>query len=61
MTTQSIEIHYLNFDGDLYDQKIEVSLLHFLREEQKFDTIALLKEQLANDKKEMLAYINNLS
>ena len=60
-TSQSIEIHYLNFDGDLYDKKIEVALLHFLREEQKFDSVALLKEQLANDKKETLAYINNLS
>lgn len=46
---QSIEIHYLNFNADLYHQKIEVSLLYFIREEQKFESISLLKEQLQQD------------
>jgi riboflavin kinase/FMN adenylyltransferase len=58
---QSIEIHYLNFDGDLYDKKIEVSMLYFIRLEQKFESVALLKMQLENDKKQTLAYIDKLS
>ena len=56
----SIEIHYFNFDGDLYDQKISVSLLEYLREEQKFDSVALLKQQLEQDQNTASVYINQL-
>ncbi len=58
---QTIEINYLNFDGDLYEKKIEVALLHYIRAEQKFESVALLKAQLERDKKLTLTYINNLS
>jgi len=54
----SIEIHYFDFDDDLYDQKISVSILERLRPEQKFGSVALLKEQLEKDKKTALEYIN---
>lgn len=56
----SIEIHYFDFDGDLYNKKISVSLLEYLRPEQKFDSVALLKKQLEKDKNTSLTYINNL-
>ena len=56
----SIEIHFFDFDADLYDQKISVSLLEYLRPEQKFDSIDLLKQQLVKDKNDALAYINSL-
>jgi riboflavin kinase/FMN adenylyltransferase len=56
----SIEIHFFDFDGELYDQKISVSLLEYLRPEQKFDSVALLKQQLEKDKKSALDYINKL-
>jgi len=56
----SIEIHYFDFDGDLYDQKISVSLLEYLRPEQKFDSVDLLKQQLEKDKKSALDYIAKL-
>lgn len=56
----SIEIHYFDFDADLYDQKIAVSLLEYLRPEQKFDSVHLLKEQLAQDKETALDFIKNL-
>lgn len=55
----SIEIHYFDFDADLYNQKISVSLLEYLRPEQKFDSIALLKAQLEKDKNTSLTYIKN--
>lgn len=58
--TQSIEIHFLNFDEDIYDLEITVSLLQYIREEQKFDSVTLLKEQLENDKKTTLDFINKL-
>ena len=54
----SIEIHYFDFNGDLYDQKISVSLLEYLRAEQKFESVALLKQQLEKDRKTALKFIN---
>ena len=53
----SIEIHYFDFDTDLYDQKIAVSIVHYLRPEQKFDTVDLLKKQLEKDKKTAFAFL----
>jgi riboflavin kinase/FMN adenylyltransferase len=54
----SVEVHYFDFDADLYDQEIRVSILEYLRSEQKFDSVALLKEQLEKDKNAALAYID---
>lgn len=56
----SIEIHYFNFDSDLYDQELAVSILQYIRPEQKFDSVDLLKAQLETDKKFALAYINEV-
>jgi riboflavin kinase / FMN adenylyltransferase len=53
----SVEVHYFDFDGDLYDQEIRVSVLKHLRSEQKFDSVALLKSQLEKDKESSLAFI----
>lgn len=55
----SIEINYFDFDGDLYDHKVTVSILEYLRPEQKFDSVTLLKEQLEKDKDASLNYIDN--
>lgn len=54
----SIEIHYFNFNADLYNQKVSVSILQYLRPEQKFDSVTLLKEQLEKDATTALAYFN---
>lgn len=56
----SIEIHYFDFDSDLYDQKIVVSILKYIRPEQKFDSVDLLKAQLEKDKVTALDYISHL-
>lgn len=56
----SIEIHYFDFDADLYGQNIAVSILQFLREEQKFDSLDLLKKQLEKDKNSALVFIQKL-
>ncbi|GAA3752341.1 MULTISPECIES: bifunctional riboflavin kinase/FAD synthetase [Flavobacterium] len=55
---QTIEVHLFNFDKDIYDQNIEVSLLHYIREEQKFSSLDALKAQLNQDKIDSLAFIN---
>lgn len=55
---QSIEIHYFDFNADLYNQKISVSILQRIRSEQKFESVDLLKEQLEKDKKTALVFLN---
>lgn len=56
----SIEVHFLDFDADLYDEKITVSILDRIRDEQKFESVALLKLQLEKDKNTALSYIDAL-
>ncbi|UQD55729.1 bifunctional riboflavin kinase/FAD synthetase [Flavobacterium sp. K5-23] len=56
----SIEVHYFNFNSDLYNQEISVSLLHYIRPEQKFDSVELLKSQLQKDADSAISYINKL-
>ncbi len=56
----TIEIHFLDFDTNLYDQKITVSILKYLRPEQKFDSLDLLTQQLEKDKNTALTYLSEL-
>lgn len=55
---KTIEIHFFDFNGDLYDRTIQIDMLHRLRDEQKFDSIDELKRQLAKDKETSLLLIN---
>ena len=45
----SIEVHLLNWSGDLYGQTLKVNLLKFLRPEQKFPSVEALKQQITKD------------
>jgi riboflavin kinase / FMN adenylyltransferase len=56
----SVEVHYFDFDSDLYDQKIKVSILHYIRSEENFKTLDLLTKQLEKDKNSALAYLNKI-
>ena len=47
---RTMEIHFFNFDYNLYDKIIKVSFLSKIREEKKFDSIESLKVQLEVDK-----------
>ena len=53
----SIEVHFIDFDADLYNSKIEISVLERIREEQKFDSIELLKLQIQEDKETAISFI----
>jgi riboflavin kinase/FMN adenylyltransferase len=44
-----LESHFFDFEGDLYGANLRVSLLHFIRPEQKFDGLDALKNQIAID------------
>ena len=45
----TVEVHLLNWSGNLYDQNLTVYLTRFLRPEQKFDSLDALKKQIAID------------
>ena len=45
----SLEVHLLEFQGDLYDQPLTISFLSFLREEKKFGSLEELKNQITAD------------
>lgn len=45
----TVEVHLLNWSGNLYGQTLEVSLNKFLRTEQKFASVAALQEQISRD------------
>ncbi len=54
---QTIEVHFFNFDKDIYNKKIEIQLLERLRDEEKFESIESLKIQLYKDMKISLDFI----
>ena len=56
----AIEVHLLDFDKDIYNQKIQVQLLERLRDEQKFESFEALKLQLEVDKQNTIHYFENL-
>lgn len=46
---QTIEVHLLNWEGNLYDQILTVKLEQFLRPEKKFNSLDELKQQIKID------------
>jgi riboflavin kinase/FMN adenylyltransferase len=54
----TIEVHLLDFDGNLYGQNIRVRCYKRLRDEQKFNDIGELKNQLLMDKKQVADFFN---
>ena len=54
---RSIEVHLIGFDGDLYEQSIQVTFVQFIRPEIKFDGIEELIEQMKKDRETALRYL----
>lgn len=44
-----IEVHIIGFEGNLYNQLMRVEILHRLRDEQRFDSLELLRSQIEAD------------
>ena len=57
-TKELLEVHLFDFEGDLYGQELAVELLHFLREEQRFENFNTLKAQIGCDKNSAKDWIN---
>ncbi|MDC0947826.1 bifunctional riboflavin kinase/FAD synthetase [Gammaproteobacteria bacterium] len=48
-SSRVLEVHLLDFDSDLYGQRIEVRFCRPIREERHFASLELLKAQVFND------------
>lgn len=55
---QTIEIHFFNFNDNLYGREIQIEVLTFLRDEQKFESVEALQQQLKKDKEKSLELVN---
>ena len=44
-----LEVHLLDFDGDLYGRHLTVEFAHFIRGEKKFDGLDALKQAIQQD------------
>ena len=44
-----VEIHFLDYVGDIYKKELDVELVDFLREEEKFTSEEAFKQQLIKD------------
>ena len=53
----TIEVYFIDFEGDLYNQNLTIEILEYIRKEQKFDSIESLKTQIETDKRKALEFI----
>ena len=56
---QSIEVHFFNFNQDIYNQNITIQIIEKIREEAKFDSILDLQIQLIKDKQYCQKFFEN--
>ncbi len=49
IATPTVEVHLLDWSGDLYGKTLTLQLEHFLRPQQKFDSLEQLKAQIQTD------------
>src|SRR5690606_24593994 len=59
-TDKTLEVNIFGFDSEIYDEKIAVEFLAFLRKEAKFAEVAALIAQINADKAEALKFFTNL-
>ena len=52
-----LEVHLLDFDGDLYGREMEVEFIERIRDERKFDSIPLLAAEMERDKERARAIL----
>lgn len=53
------ETFVIGYKGELYGRQVPLSLIHFVRPEQKFTSIEDLKEQIARDTQEVVRILQN--
>lgn len=58
---KSIEIHFINFNKNIYHKNLTIEMILRIRNEIKFNTVEDLKKQLEQDKLSTLNYIKSLN
>ena len=56
-----LEVHLLDFAGDLYGQRLCVDFVGFMREDKKFDSMEELRRQMEADIATIRAYLTSLA
>lgn len=58
-TTDVLEIHLLDFDGDLYGKEVGFSIENFIREVRPFSSFSDLKNQISADIAAVRQHLND--
>lgn len=59
-TTKTIEVHFFNFNKDLYTKNLTIEILKRIRDEKKYESIDALKKQLKKDQETAKTFITNV-
>lgn len=54
--THNVEAHIFDFDRELYHEQLQVDLLHFIRDDMKFESLEALIAQMDRDKEDALRF-----
>ncbi len=57
--TRNIEVNIFDFNRDIYNQVLQMNFIHFVRHDVKFSSLEGLKDQLAQDRLDVLALLNS--
>ena len=56
--TRNIEVNIFDFNRDIYNQTLQMNFIHFVRHDVKFSSLEGLKDQLAQDRLDVLGLLN---
>lgn len=57
----TLEVFLLDFQGDVYGRRVRVDFLHKLRDEARYDSLDLLKRQIARDVEDTRAFFRAIA
>lgn len=55
---ETIEVNIFNFEEDIYNKEVKIEFIERIRDEQKFENINLLQQQLEIDKQQIIQIFN---
>ena len=56
---QSVEVYILDYQGNLYGQKLKIDIIEWLRGDRQFVTAKELRQQIARDIKQGIATLDS--
>ena len=59
--TLSLEVHFFDFHDNIYHQELSILFYKKIRDEQKFNSLSELKQQITKDKQIGLTFFKNLN